>query len=90
MTKDVEARSVRCENGEYAALLYRIVKEETDGMPEYGAEIEMRRGCRTERAAVCGITQSYGKIRELLALLSANTVTPCTLLDVVEDTLNKI
>ncbi|MBQ6432188.1 MAG: hypothetical protein IJJ99_09995 [Oscillospiraceae bacterium] len=90
MIKDVALRSVRCENGEDAALLYRLIAEEADGAVRYGAEIVMRRAGRTERATVRDVTASYGGIRALLALLSEHTVTPCTLRDVVEDTLNKI
>ena len=90
MIKDVALRCVRCENGEGAALLYRLVAEETEGFTRYGAEIVMRRGETTERAAVRDVTASYQSIRALLALLSENAVTPCTLRDVVEDTLNKI
>lgn len=90
MIKDVATRCVRCENGEDAALLYRLVAEETEGLTRYGAEIVMRRGGKTERAAVRDVTASYPRILRLLGLLSANTVTPCTLRDVVEDALNKI
>lgn len=88
MIKDVALRSVRCENGEDAALLYRIISEEGDGTARYGAEIVMRRGRQTERAAVRDVTASYQSIRALVALLSDNTVTPCTLRDVVEDAIN--
>lgn len=90
MIKDYALRSVRLENGEDAALLYRIIAEESGGAARYGAEIVMRRGGCTERATIRDITVSYGRIRELIALLCENTVTPCTLRDVVEDTLNKI
>ena len=49
----------------------------------------MRRGGRTERAAVRDITASCERIRDFLSLLSRNTVTPCTLREVVEDALSR-
>ena len=89
MTKrNFARRRVRCENGEDAALLYRILEEREDGITRYGAEIFLRRGGKTERAAVRDVTSSCRAIRGLLTLLSENTVTPCTLRDVVEDVLN--
>ncbi|MBQ3356336.1 MAG: hypothetical protein IJG45_04395 [Oscillospiraceae bacterium] len=88
MIKDFALRSVRCENGEDAALLYSIVAEETDGTTSYGAQIVMRRGGRTERATVRDVTASYRRIRAFLTQLAENTVTPCTLLDVVVDAIN--
>ena len=87
-TRNFARRRIRCENGEDAALLYRILVETKDGIARYGAEIVMRRGGRTERAAVRDVTASCGRIRDFLALLSRNTVTPCTLREVVEDELN--
>ena len=48
----------------------------------------MRRGGRTERAAVRDITASCERIRDFLSLLSRNTVTPCTLREIAEDELN--
>ncbi len=89
MTKRTFARRrVRCENGEEAALLYRITEEKTDGITRYGAEIVMRRGREKERAAVRDLTASYGRIRDFLKRLSRNAVTPCTLREVAEDELN--
>lgn len=88
MVKDYALRSIRCENGEDAALLYRIIAEEADGTTRYGAQIVMRRGGETERVTVRDVTASCRRIRELLTLLSENTVTPCTLRDVVEDAIN--
>lgn len=89
MTKRTFARRrIRCENGETAALLYRVVEESADGITRYGAEIVMRRGGRTERAAVRDITVSCGRIRRFLTRLSKNTVTPCTLREIAEDELN--
>ena len=86
--KDFARRRIRCGNGEEATLLYRLTAERTDGRTRYGAEIVMRRGGRTERAAVRDITASCERIRDFLALLSRNTVTPCTLREIVEDALN--
>jgi len=86
--RNIARRYIRCENGEEAALLYRIVEETTDGIPRYGAEIVMRRGREKELAAVCDLTASYGRIRDFLARLSRNAVTPCTLREIAEDELN--
>lgn len=87
--RDFEARSAHCENGEVALLLYYILEETLEGCMSYGAEIVMHRGGHRETAAVRHITTSYGRMREILSLLSRNTVTPCTLREIVEEEVNK-
>lgn len=86
--RNIARRRIRCENGEEAALRYRLVEEKRGGITRYGAEIVMRRGEERECAAVRDITVSYRRIRAFLALLSRNAVTPCTLREIVEDELN--
>lgn len=88
MRKTFARRYVRCENGEPAALQYRILEEAAGGITRYGAEIVMRRGGKEERAAVRDLSLSYDSVRDFLRLLANGSVTPCTLREIVEDRLN--
>ena len=77
-----------CESGQQAKLRYYCLKE-VSGFPEsYGVLIEMEGEGKWESARAAHITTSFVRIGEILSLLSKNTVTPCTLHEVILDQIN--
>lgn len=76
-------KSVRCDNGAQADLLYYLVRESLEGCVGYGVEVIMRREGRRESAAISNITSSRFRMKELIAQLARNTVTPCALQEVI-------
>ena len=82
-------RTVRCDNGTEAELLYYLTWEEQDGCIGYGAEIIMHRGGTRDSALVPNITTSKIRMGQILSLLCRNTVTPCALHDVIDEQLHK-
>ncbi len=76
-------RTVRCDNGTEAELLYYLIQESLDGCMGYGVEVIMHREGKRESAAISNVTTSRFRMKELLALLARNTVTPCTLQEVL-------
>lgn len=87
MREYFDARSIYCDDGRTAELLYYLIWEEQDGCIGYGAEIIMHRGGRRDSALVPNITTSRIRMGEILARLCRNTVTPCTLRDIIAEEL---
>lgn len=85
-----DTRLVRLAGGRYAELRYWILCDRTDGRNRYGLEITLRCGGMSERSAVYDVTGSAARIRSLAERLACNTVTPCTLRDVVDDALEQV
>jgi len=69
-------------------LFYYIVQNDSEPCI-YGAEIIMECSGVWRSACVSDITTSKRRINELMRRLSAHRVTPCTLEDIVLDSLNK-
>ena len=90
MREYFDARSIRCEDGRTAELLYYLTWEEKDGCIGYGAEIIMHRGGTRDSALIPNITTSKIRMGEILSLLCRNSVTPCALHDVVDEQLQKM
>ncbi len=86
----IETAEVWCDNGQTAALQYFLLREEDGVCPSYGAEIVLQRGAERESASVRDVTTSQPRGRQLLRLLRRNTVTPCTLWEVLEEALDKV
>lgn len=55
----------------------------------YGAEIKLECSGTWHSASVSDITTSKARITELVGLLCVHCVTPCTLEDIILDSLNK-
>lgn len=84
------ARSVLCDNGAPAQILYYILSERQEGCVSYGAEIIFHREGRRESAVVRHITTSRGRMEALARRLCRSTVTPCTLREIIDDELKNI
>lgn len=70
----------------YTLLEGRCSEEEFRSIPVYGIRTELLYdGKLTDSCEVCDVTTKKDMAAGLLELLSRNTVTPCTLKDVVED-----
>lgn len=83
----VARRQARSESGEQYIYDYSILIEEMAvaqgfSCESYGVRVREREG---ECAEVHHITVNISRIDELMDFLVRNTVTPCTLRDVVED-----
>ena len=85
-----DARTIRCDNGETAALLYYLTGETFGGAVGYGAEVIMHRGTERHSAAVRNVTDSPVHMAAILERLCSNTVTPCVFPEVLEEELNRI
>ena len=85
-----DARTIRCDNGETAALLYYLTGETFGGAVGYGAEVIMHRGRERQSAAVRNVTDSPVHMAAILERLCSNTVTPCVFPEVLEEELNRI
>ncbi len=82
-------KSIGCENGQKAKLWYFSLEEPWELSPNFGVVVEMERAGVRESACIRHVTVSPGKIKALLSLLSRNTVTPCTLYEVIQQEINK-
>ncbi|MEG1999829.1 MAG: DUF6514 family protein [Evtepia sp.] len=74
------------ENGESYTCEYRLLVRETEGRfscESYGVRVTLKRS--GESSELWDITMHAGRIEELMTMLMRNTVTPCTLVDVVQD-----
>lgn len=85
MREYFDARSIRCDDGRTAELIYYLTWEEADGCIGYGAEVIMHRGGTRDSASVPNITTSKIRMGEILTLLCRNTVTPCTLCEIIAE-----
>ena len=74
-----------CDNGLNATLYYYLLKQ-NDG---FGIEVAMLRSGIWDSASVHHITTSAMRIENLLDCLMRNTVTPCTLQEIVLEEINK-
>lgn len=88
MREYFDARSVHCDDGRTAELLYYLTWEEHDGCVGYGVEIIMHRGGIRDSALFPGITTSKIRMGEILERLCRNTVTPCALHDIISEELH--
>ncbi len=79
-----DRRTAKREDGTQMRLSYYLLQDENG----YGIAVELEG--EKERATVSHISGSRQWTKGLLACLSRNTVTPCTLREVVSDALNKI
>lgn len=77
------------ENGRKAKLYYYILHQKWEHCDSYGARIAMQREDDWETASVYHVTTSQVRIRTLLDKLMRNSVTPCTLREIVLEELNK-
>ncbi len=84
-----DVKSVRCSNGDTALLSYYLLREKLGLCYSFGALVEMERKGNWESAAVRSITTSPERIQDVLWLLFRNSVTPCTLHEVVLEEINK-
>ena len=78
-------KELLCADGKCAQLSYYQVKEENC----YGILVELRKEGNLEQLLVKKLTSSAEKMEQLLALLSQNSVTPCTLEEILRDQGNK-
>ena len=84
-----DTKTVKCDDGVPIRLSYYFLRENEGLCNSYGALVEMERGSNWESAAVGKITTSAQKMEKLLELLCRNSVTPCTLREVVLEEMNK-
>lgn len=82
------ARSILCDNGQPAQLLYYLIRDLREGCTGFGAEVIMHRDGVRSSASALGLTTSRARIREILFTLSENSVTPCSLQDILADMQN--
>lgn len=77
------------EEGERLEINYYRTEELSGLCASYGVLVEVERPGGYESAAVGEITTSLRRIEEILTLLYRNTVTPCTLQEVIWDEIHK-
>ena len=80
---------IHCDNGQDAILHYYLLKEKRCNRDSFGVEVAMLRDGKFESAAVHHITTSAARMSLMLDLLKRNTVTPCTLQEIVIEEVNK-
>lgn len=85
-----ETARLRGDDGAELLLEYFLLCDEGGACRSYGAEIVLVRGAERESVCVRDITTSGARIARLLGLLHRNTVTPCTLYEVLDEALDKI
>lgn len=85
-----ETATVGAGDGAQICLEYYLLCDEGGACRSYGAEIVLVRGAERESVCVRDITTSDARITRLLGLLHRNTVTPCTLYEVLDEALDKI
>ena len=88
-TKYTAQKEVMSEDGDKIYLCYFITESENKDM-KYGVGIDMYTQTahqRTEKETKCvnGIFKSKGEAHIFINMLSEGTVTPTTLLDIIED-----
>lgn len=72
---------ILCDGGYLADLHYFLLRKND----RYGVKIVLRRDGGCEEARADGLTDSHAAVLALLDLLRRNTVTPCTLGDILSD-----
>ena len=82
-------KHIVCDNGDKAQLYYYLLREKCETYESYGAEIVMKRGENWERASVKNVTTSPARMEFMVEQLCRNTVTPCTLREIILEELNK-
>ena len=80
---------ITCDNGINASLYYYLLKEKAGDCDTFGIEVAMVRNGMWESASVHHVTTSAPRIDELINRLKRNTVTPCTLQEIVIEEINK-
>ena len=83
------SQEIICDNGQAAQLFYYLLREKCETNDSYGAEVIMKRGESWESASVKNVTTSPAKMEFLVEELCRNTVTPCTLREIIIEELNK-
>ena len=78
-------KDVLCADGKYAQLSYFRIKKRGC----YGVLIELQKGKRKEKGRAEGLTVCPEKLNSLLSILAKNSVTPCTLEEILRDMGNK-
>ena len=78
-----------CDSGINATLYYYLLEEKSGDCDSFGIEVAMVRSGTWESASVHHITTSAALIDSLLERLKRNTVTPCTLQEIVIEEINK-
>lgn len=70
----------------YYLLQNTCMAEEDANLPVYGIRVELtNQGRLIDAAEICDVTASMERGKYLINLLSKNTVTPISLLNVIED-----
>ena len=88
-TATLEEKS--CISSKLCSLNYYLLQntckaEHTSSKPVFGIRVELtNKGSLIDTAEISDITSSLERAKYLLDLLSRNTVTPISLLDVIED-----
>ena len=77
------------EEGEVLEINYYRMEESAGPCASYGVLVEVECAGCYESAAVGEITTSLRRIEEILTLLYRNTVTPCTLQEIIWDEIHK-
>ena len=80
---------IQLKDGQTARLYYYLLSEDSHGCESYGAEVAMERGGFWETATARHITTSSARMRAMIELLRRNTVTPCTLHEIILEEINK-
>ena len=81
MLKNETARKTIKHGSGELTLVYFLTKSEMEEREYYGAGIRIEEN--GEEAILCDISGSMERVMEFIELLSANTVTPVTLYDVL-------
>lgn len=82
-------REISCDNGQEAKLFYYLLREKCETYNSYGAEVIMKRGDLWESASVRNVTTSPARMEYMVEELCRNTVTPCTLQEIILEEMNK-
>ena len=81
--------NITCDNGQNATLHFYLLEEKMGQNDSYGVEVSMVRSGDWDGASVHHITTSYSRMAALIERLKRNTVTPCTLQEIVAEEVNK-
>ena len=82
-------QKITCDNGQAAELFYYLLREKCETHDSYGAEVIMKRGELWESATVRNVTTSPVRMECMVEQLCRNTVTPCSLQEIILEELNK-
>lgn len=74
-------KEVLCADGERARISYFRVKKRE----HYGILVELQKGRKTEQGRAECLTDCPEKLNDLLSILAKNSVTPCTLEEILRD-----